>query len=218
MNGPHDMGGFTGFGPVAPERNEPLFHEPWEARAMALSVAMGATGTWNIDMSRHARERREATDYWQASYYDKWIYGLDRLLVECGLVTAEELATGKSAGPAKPLKRKLTADILQAVLAKGAPADRPATGRPRFRVGDTVRARNITPSGHTRLPRYARGHAGVIVIDHGTHVLPDSNAHGKGENPERLYTVRFTAAELWGTNNTDTVNIDLWESYLEPRA
>jgi nitrile hydratase len=216
MNGPHDVGGIMGFGPVAPEKDEPIFHEPWERRAFAVALAMGATGTWNIDISRHARERIPAADYWNSSYYEIWAKGLMRLLQEHGLASAEEIASGKSSTAPTPVKRVLKKDMVKGAMAKGGPANRALSTMATYKPGDMVRARNLHPTGHTRLPRYVRGHVGEIVLVHGTHVLPDSSAHGRGDDPNWLYAVRFTAKELWNKDTPDTVTLDLWEPYLDP--
>ena len=216
MNGPQDMGGHTGFGPVVPEAVEPVFHADWERRVLAFTVAMGATGSWNIDTSRHAREKIPALTYWSSSYYEIWLEGLIKLLTERGLVTEAEIASGRMHIPAKPVKRVLSAEMVPAILAKGGPATRLSNTRARFQPGDRVRARNINPQGHTRLPRYARGKTGEIVRVHGTHVFPDSSAQGLGDDPQWLCTVRFSAKELWGKETPDHVHIDLWEPYLEP--
>ena len=215
MNGPHDMGGFTGFGPVKAEAEEPVWHEGWEPRAFALVLAMGMTGSWNIDEARHARERLPALTYWRASYYEMRHYALLLQLIELGLVTAMEEEQGRMSVPPRLVKRVAKAEMIPAILAAGGPADRPSNRPQGFAVGHHVRTRNINPDGHTRLPRYARGKAGEIVAVHGTHVFPDSNAQGLGEDPQWLYTVRFTAAELWGRDTRDSVMIDLWEPYLE---
>jgi nitrile hydratase beta subunit len=215
MNGPHDMGGFTGFGPVKPEADEPVWHEDWEPRAFALVLAMGMTGSWNIDEARHARERLPALQYWRASYYEMRHYALLLQLIELGLVTAMEEEQGRMSVPPLPVKRVAKAEMIPAILAAGGPADRPSNRPQGFAPGDHVRTRSINPDGHTRLPRYARGKVGEIVAVHGTHVFPDSNAHGLGEDPQWLYTVRFTASELWGKGTPDCVMIDLWEPYLE---
>lgn len=204
-----------GFGPVAPEPNEPLFHADWERRVLALTLAMGATGSWNIDASRHARETLPPLTYWSSSYYEIWLAGLIKLMSVRGLVSEAEIVSGRMQTPPEEIKRKLTAAMVSAVLAKGGPANRQSNAVARFAIGDLVRARNIHREGHTRLPRYARGKAGKIVLVHGTHVLPDSSAHGRGDDPQWLYTVRFSANELWGANTGDSVNIDLWEPYLE---
>jgi nitrile hydratase len=215
MNGPQDMGGFTRFGPVAPEQDEALFHAEWEKRALAITLAMGATGTWNIDTSRHARERLPALQYWSSSYYRIWIAGLETLMTEAGLLTREEIEAGRPLMPPQPLKRKLMANAVPAVLARGGPSDRPSNRPQGFQLGERVHTRQIDAAGHTRLPRYARDKTGEIVQVHGTHVFPDSSAHGKGDDPHWLYTVRFSARELWGKATGDSVCIDLWEPYLE---
>ncbi len=214
MNGVHDMGGMHGLGPIAPEADEPVFHADWEKRVLALNLTTGA-GRWNIDAGRHAIERIPGPDYLRMSYYEKWFTRLGMLAVERGALTARELETGKPEGP--KLTPALTADRVAAVLAHGGPVDRRIDAAPAFEVGDAVRARNLNPTGHTRLPRYARGRTGVIDRHHGAHVFPDSNAHFAGEDPRHLYTVRFTAPELWGeaASPRDAVYLDLWEPYLE---
>ncbi len=217
MNGPHDMGGAQGFGPVAPEADEPVFHSGWERRAAALSLAMGATGAWNIDMVRHARERIPPAEYLAASYYEKWLGGLERLVVEHGLATPAELESGESTSPAKKLPRVPAAADVPAILAKGSNYERKVSTPPAFKIGDRVRAKVMNPSGHTRLPRYVRGRSGVVARIHGAHVFPDSNSTGKGESPHWLYSVAFDAVELWGPEGRagDVVHLDLWEPYLD---
>ena len=218
MNGAHDMGGVHGFGPVEPEPDEPVFHAEWERRAFAITVAMGATGEWNIDMSRFARENRAPADYLAKSYYELWLAGLEALLAESRLVSAEELAAGRASGSPRPVKRVLAADDVDRVLSRGTAVAREPTAPARFKPGDRVRARNMHPSGHTRLPRYVRGHEGTIERVHGCHVFPDSNAAGAGENPRWLYAVRFDGRELWGAESDPKlkVSVDAWEPYLEP--
>ena len=217
MNGPQDLGGQMGFGPVAPEPNEPVFHAPWERRALALTLAMGATREWNIDISRHARESLSPANYLAWSYYEIWIAGLSKLLLDRGLVTKDEIASGRMQVAAKKVAGKLFAKDVATALAKGGPTSRPDTA-PRFKPGDRVRTKNMHPTTHTRLPRYLRGHEGEIMRLHGTHVFPDTNAHGKGEHPQALYAVRFSARDIWGEarHPRDTVSADLWESYLDP--
>jgi nitrile hydratase subunit beta len=217
MNGPQDLGGQMGFGPVAPEPNEPVFHAPWERRALSLTLAMGATREWNIDISRHARESLPPANYLAWSYYEIWIAGLSKLLLDRGLATKDEIASGKMKVAAKKVAGKLFAKDVATVLAKGSPTSRPDTA-PRFKPGDKVRTKNMHPVTHTRLPRYLRGHEGEITRLHGTHVFPDTNAHGKGEHPQALYSVRFSARDIWGEarHPRDTVSADLWESYLDP--
>jgi nitrile hydratase subunit beta len=218
MNGPHDMGGFTGFGAVKPEPDEPVWHADWEPRAFALVLAMGMTGQWNIDEARHARERLPAMQYWRSSYYEMRHYALELQVIELGLVSAIEEEQGRMLSSPAPVKRVARAEAIPQILASGGPASR-ALNRPQgFALGESIRTRNINGRGHTRLPRYARGKPGEIFAVHGAHVFPDSNAHGKGEDPQWLYTVRFSARELWGKDTKDTVMIDLWEPYLEKLA
>jgi len=216
MNGAHDLGGVDGFGPVLREADEPLFHAPWERRAFAITLAAGMLGRWNIDMARFAREDTDPLTYLRSTYYEQWLRGLERLLVERGLVAANELASGKAAGPG-PVPA-VTADRVPAMLLKGSSAHRPNGAPGRFRIGDAVRVLNRNPRGHTRMPRYCRGKVGVIERDHGNHVLPDSNAMRGEENPQRCYAVRFTAESLWGAGATptDRIFVDLWDEYLEP--
>jgi nitrile hydratase len=216
MNGAHDLGGMHGFGPVAPEPNEPVFHSEWERRAFALTLAMGTPGGWNIDMSRFSRENMPPADYLANSYYQVWLAGLERLMAERGLVGADEIAAGRSLQPPKPGARALSpADVAQ-VLYRGGPTERAATAPALFKAGDRVRAKNIHPPTHTRLPRYVRGHVGAIERVIGCHVFPDSNATGAGENPRWLYTVAFDGRELWGPDGdpTATISVDAWEPYL----
>ena len=217
MNGVHDMGGMHGLGPIAPEPDEPLFHAPWEARVLAMTLAVGAWGRWNIDTSRHARERIPGPDYLRMSYYEKWLAGLEDLMSSAGLVTCDEIRTGRPASGAPLRSPPLTADRVAQTLAAGGPATRYVAAPHDFTVGEPVRARNINPLGHTRLPRCVRGRIGVVERDHGVHVFPDTNAHGLGEQPRRLYGVRFTAGELWGDTARpgDSVHVDLWDAYLE---
>lgn len=217
MNGPHDLGGQMGFGPVAPEKNEPLFHAEWEKRALGLTLCCGAFGAWSIDESRHARENIPPANYLSASYYEIWIRALDTLLERHGFATRDELFSGRNLGQGATPKRVLTADMVPGVLARGGPCDRPVHNEPRFSVGERVRTRNFNPETHTRLPRYARAKTGVIEAVQGSYVFADDNAHGKGENPEWIYTVVFDAGEIWGdgADPSLTVSIDAWESYLE---
>jgi len=210
MNGVHDMGGMHGMGPVRSEKDEPVFHERWEARAFALTLAMDAWRKWNRDASRHQRELIPAAEYLRMSYYEKWIAGLVELLVKAGLVTSVEIENGKPAlGSVK---------AIAPLIAGGGPASRDVAVLPRFKTGQRVRARNMHPTGHTRLPRYTRGKLGTIERDHGIFVFPDTNAHFLGEKPQHLYSVRFAASELWGSQAApaDAVYVDMWDDYLEP--
>ena len=217
MNGAHDLGGMHGFGPVIPEADEPVFHHEWERRAFAITLACGLLGRWNLDMARHARERIPPPRYLGASYYEIWLEALLTLLVEQGLVSDTELETGRSAGPRPPALQVPGSDEVPKILERGGSA-RAADAPARFRVGDRVHVRNRHPRGHTRAPRYVRGRSGVVEGHHGTFVFPDAHAHGKGPEPQPLYTVRFSAVELWGPDGDSgtSVYVDLWEEYLRP--
>lgn len=211
-----DLGGRDGFGRVLPEPEGELWHAAWEPKALALTLAMGATGSWNIDASRSARET--LPDYASLSYYQIWLAALVKLMVERGLVTEEELAEARAQTEPKPLTRVLRASDVPAVLARGSATERPANTAPRFAIGDRVRTRAGRVDHHTRLPGYAAGRVGTIERVHGTHVFADTNAQGLGEQPQWLYAVRFEGRELWGEEAQPglSVAIDAWDDYLEP--
>lgn len=217
MDGVHDMGGMHGFGKVEPEANEPVFHAPWEGRVLAMNRAMSYLGLWNIDIGRFSRESLPPAVYLASSYYKKWTLGLENLCVQYGLVGADEFAAGHALHPPAAVKRILTETDAPKILSRGN-FERPAPAPARFKAGDRVRARNINPPSHTRLPRYARGHVGTIEAVRGCHVFPDAVTTGKGEDPHWLYTVVFDGRELWGeaADPSVKVSIEAWEPYLEP--
>lgn len=224
MSRVHDMGGRFGDGPVDPGGpDDPVFAEDWHARALAVTLAAGGLGQWNLDMSRHMRERLAPKDYTAFSYYEKWLAGLADLLVETGILSPADLTGEAEGGPHGLAGRALSAEAVPGVLARGGPASRAEGPAPAFQPGQAVRTRrpaeNVTVGGgHTRMPGYAAGALGYVLRLHGNHVLPDANAHGLGEAPEPLYAVRFKAAELWAhpEHDGDEVILDLWQSYLEP--
>jgi nitrile hydratase beta subunit len=218
MNGVHDMGGMDGFGPVEAEPNEPVFHHDWEGRVMAMVRAVGANGGLNIDMQRFSREMLPPEVYLRSSYYKKWFLAFERTLIERGMVGEDEVAAGHTLRESMPLKRgTFSLTDVPRVETRGSFAREPQAPAV-FKPGDRVRARNINPVTHTRLPRYVRGHTGVIERNNGCHVFPDSAAHGHGDNPQWLYTVVFDGRDLWGadTDPTVKVSIDAFEPYLEP--
>ena len=219
----HDMGGRYGDGPVVPEPETPVFHEEWHKRALAVTLAAGSLGKWNIDVSRHARECLSPKDYTRFSYYEKWVSALADLLVDTDLVTRAELRGDTPPTPSPLCDKALRAQAVPDVLAAGGPADRPSDVAPRFAPGDMVRFRAIAANpivdgGHTRLPAYAAGAKGHVVRYHGTHVLPDRSAHRLGDGAEPLYAVAVPASELWShpEHPRDEVILDAWQSYLEP--
>jgi len=215
MNGVHDMGGMHGLGPVAPEAEEPVFHHAWEGRVHAMTIASPTRG--NIDVGRHQRELIPGAEYLRMSYNEKWFTSLCALLVKGGFATPAEIAAGRADPGAAKATPRLAADGVGPAMTQPLSYVREVAAAPAFQPGDRVRARNLNPIGHTRLPRYVRGRLGVVERRHGAHVLPDSNAHGGGEDPRELYTVRFEARELWGPDASarDSVRLDLWEPYLE---
>jgi nitrile hydratase len=216
MDGIHDLGGRQGFGAVQPEENEPTFHDRWEAAVFSIMRASGAAGVVkNTDQFRHAIERIDPVCYLTHGYYGRWLGGLETLLCEAGIVTREELS--KRAGTDEEVAARPSATPQTIDYAGQPSAQRTISAVPRFRAGDRVICRSTPFSGHTRLPAYARGKPGVIHAARGGWVLPDTNAHGKGECPEHLYTVRFDGQTLWGAEAEpgSSVCIDLFESYLE---
>lgn len=220
MNGPQDVGGLMGFGPVAPEPREPLWHAPWERRALGLTLAAGALGHWTLDESRHARESLPPATYYGSSYYEIWIRALTALLLRHGEVREEELAAGHALAPGHATARRLAPEAVPGALRRGAPTRREAEAPPRFAPGDAVRTRNLHTKRHTRLPGYARDKPGVVEAVRGAHVLPDASAHGEGERPAWLYTVAFEGRALWGEAAEPglVVSIDAFEPYLAPAA
>ncbi|MET0272234.1 MAG: nitrile hydratase subunit beta [Phenylobacterium sp.] len=217
MNGVHDMGGMAGLGDLVPEpEGGSPFHHAWEARVHAITMASPTRA--NIDAGRHERELIPGPQYLAMSYYEKWFRSLCQLLLKRGFITEEEFVTTRADPAAPKAKPWLHADHVTTVLTRAGSYQRDVLAPPRFKVGDRVRARTMNPSGHTRLPRYARGRLGVIERRHGAHVFPDCNAHDLGEDPRHLYCVRFAARELWGeeAGEEDGVYLDLWEPYLDP--
>jgi nitrile hydratase beta subunit len=217
MNGVHDMGGQQGMGPVQPEKNEPVFHADWEGRVYAITRALRAWRKWSLDTDRHALELLPAVDYLRMTYYERWLTRLEAHVVQYGLVTKNELATGRAATGSDRATAPFTVATSARWMSRGiASSDDPAV-RPLFTVGQRVRARNMHPVGHTRLPRYVRGKAGIITRDHGVYIFPDTNAHFRGEKRQHVYSVRFAAQELWGAevSTRDSVQIDMWDDYLE---
>jgi nitrile hydratase len=215
MNGVHDMGGMQDMGPVRPEKNEPVFHAAWEGRVFAMYWAID--GDWPGGSGRYQRELIPPAEYLRMSYYERWLTSLSELLVKSGMVTRTELETGVAQGGNTKGRHMLRVDEVAAMIAAGGISARDVPVAAKFHEGQRVRARNVNPTGHTRLPRYARGRQGTIVRDHGVQVFNDSFVQGLGEKPQHLYSVRFAARELWGQEAaaTDSVYVDLWDDHLE---
>jgi nitrile hydratase len=218
MNGVHDMGGMQGMGAVQHEQREPAFHMRWEGRVYALSRVLRARGgKWNLDSFRHGIEVLPPADYLRMTYYERWFAWMIAKLVSTGDATEAEIESGQSAPGSPRATPFVTAESVPATVGTRASARRNVAVAPRFKAGQRVRARNMNPPGHTRLPRYARGKTGAIVRDRGVFVFPDTNAHFLGEKPQHLYSVRFAARELWGEHASprDVIHIDMWDDYLE---
>jgi nitrile hydratase subunit beta len=217
MNGVHDMGGMQGMGPISYEQDEPVFHATWEGRVHALTQALRAFRKWNIDVDRHTLELLPPDDYLRMSYYERWLARLEQHVVRFGLVTADELASGRASADSASSKPALTlarsTKWVDRGIASSADPSIPAT----FAVGNPVRTRNLHPVGHTRLPFYARWKRGIVRRDHGVYIFPDTNAHFRGERRQHVYSVQFAARELWGDDASprDSVFLDLWDDYLE---
>ncbi|MFN0070725.1 MAG: nitrile hydratase subunit beta [Chloroflexota bacterium] len=225
MNGIHDMGGMHGFGPIRREENEPVFHADWEGTVVAISRVAGALGVTNIDESRYGIEQMEPARYLTASYYERWLDRSIRNFIAKGVISERELdawIARLQEDPSTPLPTPPNPQAASELIEKvrgGRNYKRPGP-EPRYHVGDRVITKSSHPRGHTRLPRYARGKHGIIETAHGTYVFPDTNALGQGEQPQPLYTVRFTAQELWSdtAEPNSSVSLDLWESYLTASA
>jgi nitrile hydratase len=197
MSDTHDLGGRRGFGRIEREANEPVFHAPWEGRVLALVYSAVGFGWTNIDAFRHGVERMDPRGYLRASYYERWLSSLETVLPEAG-VLARGYAPPPASGEPHPFRRELAQP-------------------PRFAVGARVRAKERTPRRHCRIPGYVAARRGVVASVRGGFVFPDTNAHGEGEQPQHLYTVRFDARELWGESAEPgaSVYVDLFEPYLE---
>lgn len=217
MDGIHDIGGMHGFGKVEPEPDEPVFHAAWEGHVLALQRAMTYARAYSIDQMRAAIEELPPAIYLCSSYYKRWALQIENLVVRLGLADADEIEARRALRPGKPLPRKLNYADVASSLTRGS-YFRPAPAPARFQPGDRVRAKNIHPATHTRLPRYARGRTGAVEALRGCHVFPDSSAIAQGEHPQWLYTVRFEGRELWGDDADPTlkVSIEAFEPYLEP--
>ena len=218
MNGIHDMGGMHGFGPIAYERNEPNFHEPWEARMFGLRQAMTFPPGTTIDRKRFEREKMPAIEYLAQSYYEHWYFSTTALLLQAGDITLAELHAGRAAPGSVRRTDAMPASAVAKFAREDGKSARLIADEPRFVVGQSILTRNLNPDGHTRLPRYARAKHGRIHALRGAHVFADASARGDGEQPQHLYSVAISARELWGADAApnDQVFLDLWESHLEP--
>ncbi len=218
MNSVHDLGGMDGFGRVDPETDEPIFHAEWEKRVFGMFPATLFLRYFNLDEMRHAIERMGSTNYLTTTYYEHWLHAFEMLLVEKGVLTEAELESGHAASSTDPDRDILTPESAHALAVGGGSTRIDAEVAPKFRVGDRIRAKNIHPMGHTRLPRYTRGKVGEIIEDHGVFIFADAHARGEGASPQHVYSVRFSARELFGADapSKDSVVADLWDDHLDP--
>jgi nitrile hydratase len=219
VNGIHDMGGMDNMGALVREKNEPIFHADWERQIFAHTIAVLGARYCNLDELRRSTEWMPAAEYVRAAYYEIWLHAVTAILLEKKLITEADLARGRWSGvkgtlPVPPLPR----DMAVYAMNNPIPASLDLDIAPRFKAGADIIARNIHPIRHTRLPRYARGKRGKIDWVHGVYLLPDTNAHGGPDRPQHVYSVRFSARELWGNDapERDAVYLDLWDDYLEP--
>jgi len=218
MNGAHDLGGKTGMGVINPEdeKSEPVFHSEWERRVFALTIATGMLGKWNIDESRHARERQAPETYLKNSYYENWLEGVEKLLLEKELLEPDELENSAvETTEVQPEKIRVPdSEAATKILFSGGPSTMETDSAPLFKVGDRVFVEKNQSQGHTRVPAYVQGSTGSVVDHYGCHVFPDRNAHGEHRG-EHLYSVLFSGTELWGEKSENAeVVIDLWQPYL----
>jgi len=218
MDGVHDLGGMQNFGPVEREEDEPVFHEHWEGLVFAYTLASLGAGYCKVDELRRSNEMMPPAEYLAARYYEKWLFALESILKEKNVLTPDEIASGKSLRDDGFALPPISPEKALFAMTSPMPASLQIDVPPRFKQGDEIVARNITPSHHTRLPRYIRGRRGTVETDHGVFHLPDTNAHGGPEKPQHVYSVRFDARELWGAEAParDSVHIDLFDDYLEP--
>ena len=221
MDGIHDMGGMHGFGPIVREENEPVFHHAWEGRVYAMSM-------WRqvpIDGGfRYAIERINPAHYLATSYYEKWLYVITQAYIAAGVFTQAELddrvaqfRSNPNAALPQPKNPEFAQRIAIEIFAPES-LRKVIDIQPAFDIGDTVKARNIHPAGHTRMPRYVRGKRGVVTQYYGIQDIDDTMPSGVQAQPQPLYSVRFDAEELWGKSAEPNcaIYIDMWESYLEP--
>jgi nitrile hydratase len=218
MDGIADMGGTHGWGHLHPPRgDEPVFGEPWQGRAFALTLLSIAVSGQNIDAFRHAQERLDRAAYLDDGYFGRWLNASELMLTDSAILApgainarARNLRGGAAEEP--PIPEPALPGYVP--TAKG--SLRKVDSVPAFAVGERVRAKDISPPGHTRLPGYVRGHTGVVELIQPAAVLPDTNAHFQGENPQYVYSVRFGSRELWGADAEPfAVTVELFESYLE---
>src|SRR5271155_5691120 len=188
MDGIHDLGGMQGFGPVLMDTEELVFGNEFDRRTFRMMMAGMLAGHLG-NRHRYAVERIDPRLYLTSSYYERWLIGIATVLVEVGVLQQSELDArlGRPFVVARPIPTSGFGD------------PGPSSELPRFQTGDLVRVREWHPLGHTRAPRYAQGKHGTVVRVDGVYSLPDVEMHCDGNQLEPTYSVRFEAAELWGS-------------------
>lgn len=223
MNGVFDLGGTDGLGPVRTDPDEPVFRAEWEKAAFAMFATCFRAGFFNVDQFRHGIEKMNPAEYLLSNYYEHWTHTVEHYAERAGAIDPAELEKRTRyylENPDAPLPERSDPELLAFVdgaIRAGAPAARESDKVARFAVGDTVTVATDSPEGHTRRARYVRGRTGVVTAAHGTFIYPDTAGNGLGDCPEHVYTVKFTATELWGDGTGDpnaVVYFDVWEPYL----
>jgi nitrile hydratase subunit beta len=218
MEGIADMGGTPGWGPVhPPRRDEPVFEEPWQGRAFALGLLSIQVSGQNVDAFRHATERLDRVAYLNDGYYGRWLSTAELVLTDSAILAPTAINARARNLRGEHVEEPQAPEPSRPHYAPAGPGSlRTVDAEPAFRAGERARARNMSPPGHTRLPGYVRGHTGVVESIQPAAVLPDTNAHFLGENPQHVYSVRFDSRELWGADaGPFAVTAELYESYLE---
>jgi nitrile hydratase subunit beta len=217
MDGVHDLGGREGFGQIVGKTDDKVIHADWEIRDFAMKQSSATGQSWTVDWFRRCRELADPIDYLTRPYYDQWLTTLAAQLIDEGYLTLDEIRHGAPAFSAKPGLPPQTAEAARAIVKRPRSFSVSVNTPPCFAPDAPVRCRLDGASGHTRLPQYVRGRAGVIHAHHGGHVFADASARGE-ERGEHLYTVSFASSDLWpeAKGSSDRVFVDLWESYLEP--
>ena len=212
MNSTHDLGGMHGFGPID-RSQETHFPNQWEQKVFGMTLACGMLGQWNLDESRFAREQMDPGEYLTSTYYEHWLHGLEKLLVDKGIVTTEEIETGQSQGSSE--LKAVSADRVPEILSRGGPTSMDSETAPAFTLDEEVCVKNFNPKSHTRAPRYIRGRKGVVAAYYGAHIFPDSHSESRVKTPAHLYCVRFEFDEVWGSKDQSAVYVDVFEPYLK---
>ena len=219
MNGIHDIGGMDNIGPVNIEKDEPVFHDDWERKVYAMTLATMGAGIFVTDEVRYMTETIPPRDYLTFTYYEKWLYSLEQMMLQKNVVARDELDSGRVTAPEMAAGIEAASpERMQYGMNNRIPVFVDTDIPPKFKTGDEIIARNINPLHHTRIPRYIRGRRGVVGMHHGIFLLPDTNAHGGPDKPQHVYNVRFSARELWGeeTPANDSLYIDLFDDYMDP--